>query len=359
MTRFEKCVLLLTLAVALIVPYIFESYALRVAASVLYFIVLASSWNLLLGYAGVLSFAHAAFAGIGAYTTGLLSAGFLGHHGWASLVQLDLLLNAGGFVFGGVCAEGYSRDFSAGVHPVIGVFAGGLVAAGIGWGLGRMCLKTRGPYLALMTLGFSETVRLTLQIEHDYTRGSRGLRIPYLWVTDDGLPNHVLGYIMMLALTVITIVVLYRLVNSEKGLYLKAMREDEDVAQVMGVDLVKWKVRAFVISSAFAGFAGALYAHLFVQVLDPKMLMILEMGLILAMTIVGGLGTLTGPVSGVLLLVILWEFMRDISPYAHMLLFATLVIVVMKFFRGGLFGLVSPWLKQKNLIGKAPPFTVE
>ena len=276
MTRFEKCVLLLTLAVALIVPYIFESYALRVAASVLYFIVLASSWNLLLGYAVVLSFAHAAFAGIGAYTTWLLSAGFLGHHVCASLVQLDLLLNAGGFVFGGVCAEGYSRDFSAGWHPVIGVFAGGLVAAGIGWGLGRMCLKTRGPYLALMTLGFSETVRLTLQIEHDYTRGSLGLRIPYLWVTDDGLPNHVLGYIMMLALTVITIVVLYRLVNSEKGLYLKAMREDEDVAQVMGVDLVKWKVRAFVISSAFAGFAGALYAHLFVQVLYPKILMILE-----------------------------------------------------------------------------------
>ncbi|GIT25954.1 MAG: hypothetical protein CM1200mP41_19980 [Gammaproteobacteria bacterium] len=65
------------------------------------------------------------------------------------------------------------------------------------------------------------------------------------------------------------------------------------------------------------------------------------------MTIVGGLGTLTGPVIGALLLVILWEFMRDISPYAHMLLFATLVIVVMKFFRGGLFGLVSPWLKQK------------
>ena len=359
MTRFEKWVLVLTLAVALAIPYFLESYALRVAASVLYFIILASSWNLLLGYAGVLSFAHAAFAGIGAYTTGLLSAGFLGDHVCSSLVKLDLLFNAGGIVFGAVCAEGYSRDFSAGVHPAIGIFAGCGIAAAIGWGLGRMCLKTRGPYLALMTLGFSETVRLTLQIEHDYTRGSLGLRIPYLWSTDDGLPNHDIGYVLMLALTIITIFVLYRLVNSEKGLYLKAIREDEDVAQVMGVDLVKWKVRAFVISSAFAGLSGALYAHLFVQVLDPKMLMILEMGLILAMTIVGGLGTLTGPVIGALLLVILWEFMRDISPYAHMLLFATLVIVVMKFFRGGLFGLVSPWLKQKNLIAKAPPFTVD
>ena len=96
MTRFEKSVLVLTLAVTLAIPYLLESYALRVAASVLYFIILASSWNLLLGYAGVLSFAHAAFAGIGAYTTGLLSAGFLGDHVCASLVKLDLLFNAGG-----------------------------------------------------------------------------------------------------------------------------------------------------------------------------------------------------------------------------------------------------------------------
>ena len=122
MTRFEKSVLVLTLAVALAIPYLLESYALRVAASVLYFIILASSWNLLLGYAGVLSFAHAAFAGIGAYTTGLLSAGFLGDHVCSSLVKLDLLFNAGGIVFGAVCAEGYSRDFSAGVHPAIWYF---------------------------------------------------------------------------------------------------------------------------------------------------------------------------------------------------------------------------------------------
>ena len=169
-----------------------------------------------------LSFAHAAFAGIGAYTSGLLSH----HHG---------------------------------VHPGFGIFIGGAVAAGIGWCLGRMCLRTRGPYLALMTLGFSETVRLILQIEHDYTRGSLGLQIPYLF--GEGLPQHVLGYFVMLALAVLTIVVLHRLVNSEKGLYFKAIREDEDVAAVMGVELVKWKVNAFVISSLFAGLAGAIYAH--------------------------------------------------------------------------------------------------
>ena len=161
----------------------------------------------------------------------------------------------------------------------------------------------RGPYLALMTLGFSETVRPILQIEHDNTRGSLGLRIPYLF--GEGLPQHILGYFVMLVLTVITIVVLHRLVNSEKGLYFKAVREDEDVAAVMGVELVKWKVNAFVDFEPLRRLAGAIYAHLFVQVLAPQNLLIIEMGLILAMTIVGGLGTLTGPIIGAILLVVM------------------------------------------------------
>ena len=84
---------------------------------------------------------------------------------------------------------------------------------------------------------------------------------------------------------------------------------------------------AWLALSLFAGLAGAIYAHLFVQVLAPQNM------LILAMTIVGGPATLTGPIIGVILLVVMWEIMRDVSPYAHMLLFATLVIVVMKFFR--------------------------
>ena len=320
MTRFQRAAIGLALAGGLVIPFLLDSYMIRVAAMALYYIILASSWNLLLGYAGQLSFAHAAFAGIGAYTSGLLS-------------------------------------YHYGVHPGFGIFIGGAAAAGIGWCLGRMCLRTRGPYLALMTLGFSESVRLILQIEHDFTRGSLGLQIPYLF--GEGLPNHLLGYFVMLALAIITIGVLYLLVNSEKGLYLKAIREDEDVASAMGIELVKWKVNAFVISSLFAGLAGAIYAHLFVQVLAPQNLLLIEMGLILAMTIVGGLGTLTGPIIGAVLLVVMWEIMRDVSPYAHMLLFATMVIIAMKFFRSGIFGLIASRLKAKGLISKAPPFTVE
>lgn len=300
------------------VPFLADSYGIRVAATALYFVVLASSWNLLLGYTGVLSLAHAAFAAVGAYTSGLLCR------------YLE-------------------------ISPWLGVLAGGLVAAAVGWGLARMCLRLRGPYLALMTIGFSEVLRLVLQIEHEVTRGSLGLEMPYLF--DMAEPDHRLGYLVMLVLAVATVVVIYRIVNSEAGLYLKSIREDEDVAAVMGIDTVKWKVNAFVVSSLLAGLAGALFAHLFVQVIAPQMLLLSEMGLILAMTIVGGLGTLAGPVIGAVLLVIAQEELREISPHAHLLFFATLVILVMKFFRRGLYGLIQDRLKGFGMTAPAPPIT--
>ncbi len=320
MNRLERAAALAALLLALAVPLVVQDYFLRVAATALYFVILTSSWNLLLGYAGQLSFAHAAFAAIGAYTAGLL-------HRYT------------------------------GLNPIIGVALGGAAAAAIGYLLGRMCLRVRGPYLALMTLGFSEILRLVLQIEHQFTRGSLGLQVPYLF--GPGNVNHTLGYYTLLGLSVVVLLVLYKLVNSEAGLYLKAIREDEDAAAAMGVDVVKWKVNAFVISSLFAGLAGGVYAHLFVNVIAPQMLLLGEMGLILAMTIVGGLGTLTGPVLGSVILVFLQEQLRDISPHAHLLLFTVLVIVVMKFFRQGLFGLIGQALKKRGWLSKAPSITID
>jgi branched-chain amino acid transport system permease protein len=318
MNRLERSLVVLALLFSLSIPLLFQTYWLRIWATALYFVVLTSSWNLLLGYAGQLSFAHAAFAGIGAYTSGLLFR----------YIELS---------------------------PVIGVLIGGIVAALLGYCLGIMCLRVRGPYLALMTLGFSEILRLVAQVEYTVTRGSLGLQVPYLFGSDG--ESHTAGYYTLLGLTLVTLVVSYKLVHSEAGLYLKAIREDEDAAAVMGVDVVRWKVNAFVISSLFAGLAGGIYTHLFVRVVAPQMLLLSEMGLILAMTIVGGLGTLTGPVLGAVVLVFLQEEVRDISPQAHLLLFAILVILVMKFFRQGIYGLVAGRLTKHGWLSKAPPMT--
>ncbi|MEE8303573.1 MAG: branched-chain amino acid ABC transporter permease [Candidatus Tectomicrobia bacterium] len=320
MNRVERTMVSVALLFALAVPLFFQAYWLRVWATALYFIILASSWNLLIGYTGQLSFAHAAFAGIGAYTAGLL----------------------------------YKYT---GLTPIIGVLLGGFVAGLLGYILGVMCLRVRGPYLALMTLGFSEILRLVAQIEYKVTRGSLGLQVPYLFGGNG--ESHTAGYYTLLGLTLITLIVLYRLIHSEAGLYLKSIREDEDAAAVMGVDVVRWKVIAFVISSLLAGLAGGIYAHLFVRVVAPQMLLLGEMALILSMTIVGGLGTLAGPVLGAVVLVFLQEQVREISPQAHLLLFAIMVILVMKFFRQGLYGLVADFLTQRGWLSKAPPLTAD
>lgn len=320
MTILERTALIAALALAVAIPLLFQTYWLRVCATALYFVILASSWNLLLGYTGQLSFAHAAFAAIGAYTSGLL------------------------FKY-------------TGLTPMMGVLLGGAVAAALGYFLGNMCLRVRGPYLALMTLGFSEILRLVAQVEYKVTRGSLGLQVPYLF-GDDGA-THTSGYYTLLVLALMTLIVLYKLVHSKVGLYLQAIREDEDAAAVMGVDVVRWKVNAFVISSLFAGLAGGVYAHLFVRVVAPQMLLLSEMGLILAMTIVGGLGTLTGPVLGAIILVFLQEYAREISPQAHLLLFALLVILVMKFFRQGLYGLLSTMLTKRGWLSTTTPLTAD
>ncbi len=320
MNGLQRGVLLLALLIALAIPLVFQDYWLRVWSTALYFVILTSSWNLLLGYTGQLSFAHAAFAAIGAYTSGLLYR-------------------------------------YTGLPPVMGVVFGGGVAAVLGYFLGTMCLRVRGPYLALMTLGFSEILRLVAQIEYTVTRGSLGLQVPYLFGGNGG--SHTSGYYTLLGLTLLTLVVLYKLVHSEVGLYLQSIREDEDAAAVMGVDVVRWKVNAFVISSLFAGLAGGLYAHLFVRVVAPQMLLLSEMGLILAMTIVGGLGTLGGPVIGAIGLVFLQEQVREISTQAHLLLFAILVIVVMKFFRQGVYGLLAAVLTRRGWLSASTPLTAD
>ena len=250
----RKTVCGVALAAGLVIPFLLDHYTIRVAAMALYYIVWPRRGTCCSAMPDSFR-SPTRLCRNRRYTSGLLS-------------------------------------FHYGVHRASACSSAARWRRGIGWCLGRMCLRARGPYLALMTLGFSETGRLILQIEHEVTRGSLGLQIPYLF--GEGLPQHILGYFVMLALAVVTIVVLHRLVNSEKGLYFKAIREDEDVAAVMGVELVRWKVNAFVISSLFAGLAGAVYAHLFVQVLAPQSLLLIEMGLILAMTIVGGLATLTG-----------------------------------------------------------------
>ncbi|RMF94213.1 MAG: branched-chain amino acid ABC transporter permease [Nitrospinota bacterium] len=303
-------VLLFFFVMALLLPLLAQGYALRIFTVAYFYAILASSWNLLAGYTGQLSFAHAAFAGIGAYTAGLLS-------------------------------------LHTPLPPVIGVFLGGVMAGVLGYILGIMGLRLRGPYLSLITLAFSEIVRIVVTVEHEITRGSLGLHIPPFF--PEGT-SPIIYYYGMLVLLLLSLLALSKIVHSHWGLYLQAIREDEEGAAVMGVDVVRWKIFAFVVSSFFAGLAGGYYGH-FVRVVSPHLIFLSQMGLILAMTVIGGMGTLVGPVMGAIIVYFISEQVRDFGEY-HLVLFSLLVILVMKFFREGLYGLLRLYLVKHGWLSR-------
>jgi branched-chain amino acid transport system permease protein len=261
----------------------------------MYFAMLAAAWNLLAGYTGQFSLAPATFGMIGAYVTGLLS-------------------------------------YYYGATALIGIPAAIVVAGAIGLVLGRIVMRLRGPYLALTTLSFAEIMRLVISNSIDITRGDLGLNVPGIF--QGRLPY----YYLMLAVLVIMQVGLYALLRSRAGLYLRAIRDDEIAAASRGVKIVWWKTYAFTLSAAMSGLAGALYGH-FAQFVSPELGLLSQTGLIISMVVIGGLGTLVGPIGGAFLVYVTSEFLRDFGGY-QLVVFAFLVIIFARFFREGLWGLL-------------------
>lgn len=271
----------------------------------MYFALLAVAWNLLAGYTGQFSLAPTAFAMIGAYTTGLLAYHF-------------------------------------GLSPAIGIPAAIVVSGVVGMGLGRVVFRLRGPYLALTTLSFAEILRHVVRNAHEITRGDFGLRVPAL------LDTHLGYYYVFLLLLLAVQTGLYLMLRSPAGLYLQAIRDDETAAASRGVNVIFWKTVAFSINGAICGIAGALYVH-FAEIASPQIGHIFETGLVLASAVIGGMGTLIGPIIGAFLVEITSEQFRAIG-LNHMMFFAFMVIVIVRLFREGLWGLamlaLRPWLAR-------------
>ena len=279
--------------IALLPVVVSSPYWLGVLVVSMYFALLAAGWNLLAGYAGQFSLAPASFAMIGAYTTGLLA---------------------------------YHRD----VPPWLGVPAAVLAAGAVGMVLGRIVMRLRGPYLALTTLSFAEIVRLVIANSYDFTRGDLGLRVPPIF--DSRLAYY---YVFVAALGA-TQVGLFLLLRSRAGLFLQAIRDDEVAAASRGVDVVFWKTAAFTLSTAVSGLAGALYAH-FSQFVSPELGLISQTGLVICMVVIGGMGSLIGPLLGAFLVYVASELLREVGA-VQLIVFALLVILFARFFREGLAG---------------------
>ena len=262
----------------------------------LFYVMMASSWNLLAGYTGQVSFGHAAMAGIGAYTSGILAV-------------------------------------KAGIDPWIGVCAGTAIAALLGLGLGALCLKMGGIYLSLTTLAFSQILHIVIVNEYDVTRGTMGLQVPGLMAEY----SKITYYYIMLAAAVLILTILYRMIHSNLGLNFRAVQNDEVAAKSVGVKVLQVRILAFTVASAMAGFAGGLYGH-YLLLITPEIPSLDLQFNVLAMTVIGGMGSFIGPVIGAFALNILAEKIRDYGEY-HVLVFGLVALVVARFAPNGLLGL--------------------
>ena len=309
-TRRELKVSLIFLAIVALLPLVVKvPYWLGVLIVSMYFAIVSAAWNLLAGYTGQFSLAPATFAMIGAYSSGLLY-----HH------------------------------FQ--VSPWIGIPVGVGAAALIGFLLGVVVLRLRGPYLALTTLSFAEIARLVIGNSYDVTRGDLGLSVPAIF------ESRLAYYYLFLAVLVAVQLGLYILVRSRAGLYLQAIRDDDVAAAGRGVNVVRWKTVSFSLSSAICGLAGGIYVH-FIMLASPEIGLVLQTGLVMSMVVIGGMGTLIGPVLGAFLVEVASEAFRDVG-LSHMLVFSLMVILIGRFFRDGLWGLFDRLRDRRPAVGRTP-----
>jgi len=290
-------------------PWLLSEYHTHVLATSAYYVVLAIGWNLLAGYTGQFSLAHHTFAGIGGYTSALL----------VLHTKVPILL---------------------------GIVIGAAFAALVGWGLGTLCLRMRAIYLALTTWAFAESVRLLVTVEYQITRGDLGLATPLLFATPRPTPY----YFVLLGLALATILAAWQIVHSRIGVYMRAIRDDEEAAAAMGVDTFTWKRFVFATSAVFAAVAGGIQGH-YVGLLSPTPMKFNEMAMVVVMVIVGGLGTFSGPILGAVFIEALSELLRAWGE-VRMVLFALLVIVVVRGYPSGLTGIAR--VARTRLTARVP-----
>lgn len=283
-------------------PLVASDYHTHVLIIALYYVIVAVGWNLLAGYTGQFSLAQHTFAGIGAYGSALLC-------------------------------------LYAGVPILVGIAAGVILSAIIGYGLGTLCLRMRAIYLALATWAFAESMRLLIAVEYPITRGDLGLKTTVLF---GATPTPY--YYVFLGLALISLLAAWQIVHSRLGAYLRAIRDDEEAAAVMGVDTFRYKRLAFVLSAVFAAVAGGFLGH-YIGLLSPTPMKFNEMAIIIIMVIAGGFRTFAGPVLGAVLIEVLSEALRPWGEI-RMVLFALLVILIARAYPSGLAGLCQSAAKR-------------
>jgi branched-chain amino acid transport system permease protein len=326
--RHAKTCLLGTLVLILAASFFsnhLNSYQLDICYGIGISIVMAVSLNLINGYTGQFSLGHAGFMAVGAYTSAILSNQF-----------------------------GELNFFAANGVFALALLAGGLAAAAAGLAVGIPSLRLRGDYLAIVTLGFGEIIRVILQ-NVEAVGGARGLSVKHVWT----------NAFWTFGLAAVTVYVVAALVNSTYGRGFIAVRDDEVAAEAMGINTTKYKVSAFVVGAFFAGIAGGLFAHA-KYFITPGGFGFMQSITFVVMVILGGMGNNIGVIVAAVLLTLLPEGLRMLAGVEHlpgmaaykplgwisetrMIIYSLLLIVLMLTRPQGLFTLrKTAQLKIKN-----------
>jgi branched-chain amino acid transport system permease protein len=298
--------ILLTFAIVQVLIYlnVVNDYLQATIATICINIILAVSLNLVTGFTGQFSLGHAGFMSIGAYVCGII------------LMRVPTVW---GFL--------------------IGLFAGAIIAAIVGFLVGLPTLRLRGDYLAIATLGMSEIIRILLLNMDGLTNGAAGL---------SGIPrftNWLFLYLFMVGTTLL----ITRFLNSSHGRACISIREDEIAAEAVGIDSTKYKVTAFTIGAFCAGIAGALYASYF-YFLKPDTFGFQKSIDILVIVVLGGLGSISGSALAAILLALINTLLQDFSEI-RMIIYPLLLIVIMIFRPQGLMGSKELSLKTFQRLG--------
>ena len=354
-------------------------YIMHILITGFFYAILAASWSMLSGYAGQFSFGHMGFMAIGAYTTGLFC-----HYIYLSPEPTQLCAETP--FFGqwlvvvnpiGVTSTTLTQDClrqaleawggTVDVRPMpvlLGIILGTLMGALAGFLVGMLVLRLRAAYLALFTLGFSEILKATISAEIDITRGQAGLELPPLYPNGVNLfgtyfePTDKLPpYYTMLALLLACLAILAWLAHSKFGLFVRALREDQDAAAALGVNTTRYKVLVFTITCAMAAAAGAVQGH-YVQIITPNMLFLLQMSLVVAMAVIGGIENFVAAAIGAIILQVVLELLRnsfviggievDMTIW-RLVSFGLLLMITLRFFRNGLIAPIIAYFRREGV----------
>ena len=288
--------LLALVALNIVLPKVTNPYYFQVLMLIGINIVLAVSLNLVNGFTGQFSIGHAGFMAVGAYTSAMFT------------LKIGQPLAASWHFLPGPVAEGLAL--------LMALVAGGLLAAVAGWIVGLPSLRLRGDYLAIVTLGFGEIIRVLI-LNIDAIGAARGL---------PGIPQYS-TFFWVFGTAVLVIVVARRIATSTHGRALFAIRDDEVAAEALGVDTTRYKVLAFVLGAFFAGVAGGLFAH-FLSYLNPSSVTFIKSIEVIAMVVLGGMGSISGSVLAAILLTLLPEVLRPVKDF-RLVIYSLMLIILM------------------------------